>query len=58
MSEKFKLYKNIENFIDAECAYKKNSPFIVSFKKEMRLNQYQHSVIIINIKKHFKLMKP
>ena len=34
MSEKFKLYKNIENFIDAECAYKKNSPFIVSFKKE------------------------
>ena len=34
MSEKFKLYKNIENFIDTECAYKKNSPFIVSFKKE------------------------
>ena len=34
MSEKFKLYKNIENFIDTECAYKKNSPFIASFKKE------------------------
>ena len=34
MSEKFKLYKNIENFIDTECAYKKNSPFVVTFKKE------------------------
>ena len=34
MSDKFKLYKNIENFIDTECAYKKNSPFVVTFKKE------------------------
>ena len=34
MTEKFKLYKNIENFIDTECAYKKNSPFVVTFKKE------------------------
>ena len=34
MSEKFKLIKNIENFIDAECAYKKNSPFIATFQKE------------------------
>ena len=34
MSEKFKLLKNIENFIDAECAYKKNSPFIATFHKE------------------------
>ena len=34
MSEKFKLIKNIENFIDAECAYKKNSPFLATFHKE------------------------
>ena len=34
MSEKFKLIKNIENLIDAECAYKKNSPFIATFHKE------------------------
>ena len=34
MSEKFKLIKNIENFIDAECAYKKNPPFIATFHKE------------------------
>ena len=34
MSEKFKLIKNIENFIDTECAYKKNSPFIATFQKE------------------------
>ena len=34
MSEKFKLIKYIENFIDAECAYKKNSPFIATFHKE------------------------
>ena len=34
MSEKFKLIKNIENFIDAECAYKKNSPFTATFHKE------------------------
>ena len=34
MSEKFKLIKDIENFIDAECAYKKNSPFIATFHKE------------------------
>ena len=34
MSEKFKLYKNIENFIDTDCAYKKNSPFTATFCKE------------------------
>ena len=34
MSEKFKLFKNIENFIDEECAYKKNSPFTATFHKE------------------------
>ena len=34
MSEKFKLFKNIENFIDEECVYKKNSPFIATFHKE------------------------
>ena len=34
MSEKFKLIRNIENFIDTECAYKKNSPFIATFQKE------------------------
>lgn len=34
MSDKFKLYKNIENFIDNECAYKKNSPFTATFRKE------------------------
>ena len=34
MSEKFKLYKNIENFIDTDCAYKKNSPFTATFSKE------------------------
>lgn len=34
MSERFKLYKSIENFIDNECAYKKNSPFIATFHKE------------------------
>ena len=28
------MIKNIENFIDAECAYKKNSPFIATFHKE------------------------
>ena len=34
MSEKFKLFKNIENFIDEECVYKKNSPFTATFHKE------------------------
>jgi hypothetical protein len=34
MSERFKLYKNIENFIDNDCAYKKNSPFTALFHKE------------------------
>ncbi len=31
MSEKFKLYKNIENFIDNNCVYKKNEQFITTF---------------------------
>ena len=34
MSERFKLYKSIENFIDNECIYKKNSPFTATFSKE------------------------
>ena len=34
MSERFKLYKNIENFIDNECVCKKNSPFTATFSKE------------------------
>ena len=34
MSDKLKLYKNIENFIDTDCAYKQNSPFIATFHKE------------------------
>ena len=34
MSERFKLYKSIENFIDNDCAYKKNSPFTALFHKE------------------------
>ena len=34
MSDKFKLYKNIENFIDTNCTFKKNSPFTALFHKE------------------------
>ena len=34
MSEKFKLYKNIETFIEGDCAYTKNSPFVATFHKE------------------------
>jgi hypothetical protein len=34
MSEKFKLIKNIEIFINAECAYKKNSLLTATFHKE------------------------
>ena len=34
MSDKSELYKNIENFIDDECVYKPNSPFIATFHKE------------------------
>ena len=34
MSDKFKLYKNIENFIDNNCLYKKNEPFIITFCNE------------------------
>ena len=34
MSDKSELYKNIENFIDNDCAYKQNSPFIATFHKE------------------------
>jgi len=30
MSEKFKLYKNIESFIDNNCVYKKNEQFIIT----------------------------
>lgn len=34
MSDKFKLYKNIESFIDNNCVYKKNDPFIINFSNE------------------------
>ena len=34
MSEKFKLYKNIENFIENNCLYKKNEQFIITFCNE------------------------
>ena len=34
MSDKFKLYKNIESFIDNDCLYKKNDPFIITFCNE------------------------
>ena len=34
MSEKFKLYKNIESFIDNNCTYKKNEPFIITYVNE------------------------
>ena len=31
MSDKFKLYKNIENFIDNDCLYQKNESFNINF---------------------------
>jgi hypothetical protein len=34
MSEKYKLYKNIEAFIDNNCAFQKNEPFIINFLNE------------------------
>ena len=34
MSEKIKLYKNIETFIDSNCEFKKNEPFIITFLNE------------------------
>ena len=34
MSEKFKLYKRIEAFIDNNCEFKKNEPFIINFLNE------------------------
>ena len=34
MSDIFKLYKNIESFIDDNCAYKKNEPFLINYIKE------------------------
>ena len=34
MSENFKLYKNIEAFIDNNCLYSKNEPFIVTYLSE------------------------
>lgn len=32
MSEKIKLYKEIENFINAKCAHKKNPPFEIFYR--------------------------
>lgn len=34
MSEVFKLYKTIEFFIDNNCLYNKNEPFIITYYKE------------------------
>ena len=34
MSEIFKLYKNIETFIDNNCLYYKNNPFIINYLNE------------------------
>ena len=34
MSEKFRLYKHIEAFIDNNCEFKKNEPFIINFLNE------------------------
>ena len=34
MSDNFKLYTNIESFIDDNCAYKKNEPFVINYIKE------------------------
>ena len=33
MSDIFKLYKNIESFIDDNCAYKKNEPLLINYIK-------------------------
>ena len=34
MSDKFKLYNNIENFIDNNCKYNKNEPFKIKFSAQ------------------------
>ena len=34
MSEVFKLYKTIEFFIDNNCLYNKNEPFVITYYKE------------------------
>ena len=34
MSEIFNLYKSVESFIDNNCAYKKNDPFIINYSTE------------------------
>ena len=34
MSEIFNLYKSVESFIDNNCEYKKNEPFIINYSKE------------------------
>ena len=34
MSDIFKLYNNIESFIENNCEYKKNEPFIINYIKE------------------------
>ena len=34
MSENYKLYKNIETFIDNNCTFQKNEPFIINFLNE------------------------
>jgi hypothetical protein len=34
MSEIFNLYKSVESFIDNNCVYKKNDPFIINYSTE------------------------
>ena len=50
MSEKFKLYKNIENFIDSNCSYKKNDPFIITLCNE---NEGSEGLPVIKDNSHF-----
>ena len=45
MSEKFKLYKNIEAFIDNNCQFHKNEPFIIKF-----LNEKENSVTLPQVR--------
>ena len=38
MSEVFKLYKTIEFFIDNNCLYNKNEPFVITYYKEKEIS--------------------
>jgi hypothetical protein len=45
MSEKFKLYKNIETFIDNNCQFHRNAPFIINF-----VNEKENSVTLPQVR--------